>query len=289
MSAKTDKFIKTIAPLAVNEYLSRKKWILPSVCIAQAALESGWNLAASTLFGIKGEGFKATTTEYYNGHKVVIEDSFRTYPNVSSAVVGYYDFLANTPRYAKALNNTDYKDTVDKLIHTLDGAPYATDPDYIDKIVSIIEDYKLTEYDNRPVEEKKEDKKPATKYKEGDTVSFDKIYYTSMSNEALKPDITSGKITRVLPERKHPYLINGGTGWVDDACIVEEKKATPKKAKIEPGNKVKVLKAINYDNGEAFDLWYDTYDVLQVEGNRAVIGIGDVTTSAIDIKNIKKV
>ena len=57
MSEKTINFINTIGVLARNEYLSRDRWVLPSVCIAQAALESGWNLEASTLFGIKGEGF----------------------------------------------------------------------------------------------------------------------------------------------------------------------------------------------------------------------------------------
>lgn len=152
MSEKTDNFIKTIGTLARNEYLSRDKWILPSVCIAQGALESGWNLNAKTLFGIKGKGFTATTNEYYNGNKVTIEASFRAYPNVASSVVGYYDFLANTPRYAKALNNPNYKDAVDKLIHTTDGLSYATDPNYISKVVSIIEQYNLTEWDVRDVQ-----------------------------------------------------------------------------------------------------------------------------------------
>lgn len=150
MSTKTTNFINTIGLLARNEFLSREKWILPSVCIAQAALESGWNLEARTLFGIKGSGFIATTSEYYNGNYVQIQDSFRSYPNVASAVVGYYDFLRDTRRYCNALNNYDYKDTVDKLIHTTDGAPYATDPNYINKIISIIEQYNLTEWDSRP-------------------------------------------------------------------------------------------------------------------------------------------
>lgn len=152
MSEKTDNFISTIGTLARNEYLSRDVWILPSVCIAQGALESGWNLNAKTLFGIKGKGFTATTSEYYNGNKVTIEASFRAYPNVASSVVGYYDFLASTPRYAKALNNYDYKDAVDKLIHTTDGLAYATDPSYISKVVSIIEQYNLTEWDAREVQ-----------------------------------------------------------------------------------------------------------------------------------------
>ena len=152
MSEKTNNFISTIGTLARNEYLSRNKWILPSVCIAQGALESGWNLNAKTLFGIKGKGCTATTSEYYNGNKVTIEASFRAYPNVASSVVGYYDFLANTPRYANALNNSDYRDAVDKLIHTTDGLAYATDPNYISKVVSIIEQYNLTAWDAREVQ-----------------------------------------------------------------------------------------------------------------------------------------
>ena len=152
MSEKTDNFIKTVGTLARNEYLSRDIWILPSVCIAQGALESGWNLEASSLFGIIGEGCTATTSEYYNGHYVEIEDSFRSYPNVASAVVGYYDFLRDTPRYVNALNNSDYRDAVDKLIHTTDGAPYATDPEYISKVISIIEQYNLAEWDKREVQ-----------------------------------------------------------------------------------------------------------------------------------------
>lgn len=57
MSEKTTNFINTIGVLVRNEFLSRDRWVLPSVCIAQAALESGWNLNAKTLFGIKGNGF----------------------------------------------------------------------------------------------------------------------------------------------------------------------------------------------------------------------------------------
>lgn len=171
MSTKTDNFIKTMALLARNEYMSRDKWILPSVCIAQGALESGWNLKAKSVFGIKGTGFKATTSEYYNGVKTEIVDSFRTYPDLASAVVGYYDFLANTPRYAKAINNTDYKDAVDKLIHTVDGAPYATDPNYISKIIGIIETYNLTQYDVRDTDSKTEVKKEKKKKKANKTIA----------------------------------------------------------------------------------------------------------------------
>ena len=149
MSEKTDKFISVIAPLAINEYLTRDKWVLPSICIAQAALESGWNLNASTLFGIKGDGIVKATTEYYNGKKETIVASFKAFPSVADAVIGYYDFLTSRPRYGRVVNNPDYKSAVHGLIDTLDGESYATDPDYESKVDKIIEQYHLTQYDKR--------------------------------------------------------------------------------------------------------------------------------------------
>lgn len=52
-----------------------------------------------------------------------------------------------------------------------------------------------------------------------DTVSFNKIYSTADSTTPLNPRVTSGKITKILAGRANPYLINGGTGWVNDGCI----------------------------------------------------------------------
>lgn len=154
MSKQTD-FINAIGPVARHEFFSRgrDKAILPSVCIAQGALESGWNANARTLFGIKGKGFVATTSEFIDGQMVQVQDSFRTYPDTSSAVVGYYDFIATTPRYAHCLGESDYKKVVYNLQHTLDGLAYATDPDYEGKIISIIEQYGLTEWDKEPAVE----------------------------------------------------------------------------------------------------------------------------------------
>lgn len=46
------------------------------------------------------------------------------------------------------------------------------------------------------------------------------------------------------------------------------------------GDKVKVTNAVTYD-GVKFALYYETYDVIQVNGDRIVIGIGDTVTAAI--------
>lgn len=154
MNEKQKLFIETIGALARNEYLNRAKWVLPSVCIAQAILESGWNLNASTLFGIKGKGFTTSTNEYINGEWVKIQDSFKKYPNISASVIGYYDFITTTPRYKNVVCNEDYKKAVYYLIHTTDGCPYATAPNYINTIIQLIEDYNLTEFDVKTVKKK---------------------------------------------------------------------------------------------------------------------------------------
>lgn len=60
---------------------------------------------------------------------------------------------------------------------------------------------------------------PETKYNIGDYVSYNAIYTSSTSEEALTPAISEGTITNVIPGAKNPYLINDGTGWVNDSVI----------------------------------------------------------------------
>lgn len=47
------------------------------------------------------------------------------------------------------------------------------------------------------------------------------------------------------------------------------------------GSSVKVLNPIQYDNGKPFVCWYPTYTVIEVKGDRVVIGKGAVKTAAI--------
>lgn len=142
---KQERFISVIEPLAFAEYMNRDRWVLPSVCIAQGALESGWNAEAKTLFGIKGKGNNLKTVEYINGKYESVAASFRAYPTIAAAVHGYYDLITNNIRYSGAVNNHDAIDTVRKI----SAGGYATDPDYANKVISIIRNYNLTKYDIR--------------------------------------------------------------------------------------------------------------------------------------------
>ena len=59
------------------------------------------------------------------------------------------------------------------------------------------------------------------KYKVGDVVEITGVYTSSVSKRKLKPKITKGTITKVLPGTNNPYLLNNGNiGWVNENCIV---------------------------------------------------------------------
>ena len=54
------------------------------------------------------------------------------------------------------------------------------------------------------------------------------------------------------------------------------------------GDKAKVLNAVTYD-GRSFKTYYDVYDVIEVSGDRVVIGVGSTVTAAVKAANLRKV
>ena len=143
-NSKKDDFINGIMPYVLSAkklYLDNK--ILPSVIIAQAALESGWNLEAKTLFGIKGNGVSLVTTEYIDGIKKIVTDSFVVYKDIAEAVEGYFNLL-NAERYTNVRNADTYSEQCLELYN----CGYATDPDYSEKLVNIIVINSLDEVDD---------------------------------------------------------------------------------------------------------------------------------------------
>lgn len=144
-------FFNQLAPIVVNEYIRRKgqKRLFPSTVLAMAALESGYNLNATTLFGIKGDGVVLDTTEYINGEYINIKDSFKCYPSLTASVQGLYD-LMQWEHYDRATSCIDYEEEC----RMVQACGYATDPEYANKLISIINVYQLTMFNN--IEEQKE-------------------------------------------------------------------------------------------------------------------------------------
>ena len=158
---------------------------------------------------------------------------------------------------------------------------------------------RANEYDHRDdnVNEDTNTDTEQLQYQIGDYVEYDTIYASSTSESGLAPSdgFNSGIITRVIPWAVNPYLINDGTGWVNDGCIVSAGDSSDGESNeesetdIKVGDKVRVLLNVDYDTDRAFNLYYDEYDVIQVNGDRAVIGIGNTVTSAIDVHNIERI
>ena len=66
-----------------------------------------------------------------------------------------------------------------------------------------------------------------TKYHVGDTVSYNRIYTSSSAwGDGLNPLQTEGTITAVYSGARNPYLLNNGTGFINDACITETTEET---------------------------------------------------------------
>ena len=136
-----------------------KEGILPSITAAQAILESGWGSSElakvpnNNLFGIKdsedwhGEIVTVPTQEYLNGDYITVNAAFRKYASWNDSVVDHAKFFTSTEwrkdNYRKVVNETDYRIAAQEL----KNAGYATDPSYPGKLTSLIEAYKLYEWD----------------------------------------------------------------------------------------------------------------------------------------------
>jgi flagellar protein FlgJ len=142
-------FIDTIAPAAKKSAETTN--IPASFTIAQAALESGWGntVQGMNLFGIKadkswhGETVDIKTHEVVKGVRVAIVAKFRKYDSWLDSINDHARFLLTNPRYHKAFNLTDGIG----FTRAVADAGYATDPAYPNKIISIITQHKLLQYD----------------------------------------------------------------------------------------------------------------------------------------------
>lgn len=157
------EFIEQIAD-CVNKYAYLYGIEVHSPIIAQAILESGWgksSLASKchNYFGLKcGSAWKgksvnmATKEEYKVGTLTNIRDNFRVYDSMDAGVKGYFDFI-NTSRYANLKGVKSPEEYVKRI--KADG--YATSSKYVDNIMRVIRDNKLTRFDDKVGENMKKE------------------------------------------------------------------------------------------------------------------------------------
>lgn len=122
--------------------------VLASVQLAQWILESAWGMRPSgknNPFGIKAKvGTPKTTHEVVkNGQRIQTVAIFKDFTSIDEA----FDYHADMLRYGKPyLTCKPYLADYHMYCHLM-GHIYATDPQYGDKLISLIDEYKLTQYD----------------------------------------------------------------------------------------------------------------------------------------------
>jgi len=133
--------------------------LFPSVKMAQAALETGWGKStignANNLFGIKATGehtpywtgdmVNASTQENYGSGNVTIQDNFRAYKTISDSIKDHSHLLLTLPRY-EAVKTAK---TPEEQLQAIKDGGYATDPNYVSKLLNIINDYDLKQLDKK--------------------------------------------------------------------------------------------------------------------------------------------
>jgi flagellum-specific peptidoglycan hydrolase FlgJ len=146
LNEQTLAYIKKYAPIAVKEMHQNK--IPASITLAQGILESGRGRSELALKSNNHFGIKCHTQ--WKGERVYHDDDeigecFRKYQFVESSYDDHSAFLTERKRYSFLFDYgaKDYK----KWARGLKKAGYATDKKYPDKLIKIIESYKLHEFD----------------------------------------------------------------------------------------------------------------------------------------------
>jgi flagellar protein FlgJ len=150
LQGNVDSFVQRMGGSA--QAASEASGVPAPLILAQAALESGWGkreiraddgTQSFNLFGIKADrGWKGpvvetTTTEYVDGEPQKVRARFRAYGSYDEAFTDYAKFITRNPRYADVLATNDPA----AAAHGLQKAGYATDPQYGQKLVRIMQKF----------------------------------------------------------------------------------------------------------------------------------------------------
>lgn len=140
------QYIDQYKDIAIEEM---HRWKIPaSITLAQGIFESG---AGQSELARKGNNHFGIKCNGWEGRKVYHDDDarnecFRAYNSVFESFEDHSRFLVNGQRYRSLFNLkiTDYKGWA----RGLKAAGYATNPAYADKLIELIQFYKLYEYDS---------------------------------------------------------------------------------------------------------------------------------------------
>lgn len=160
-----EEYIEKYNHLAVKEM--KRAGIPASITLAQAIIESSSGTSYLAKEGNNHFGIKCHKD--WKGEKIYADDDtrnecFRKYSSVEDSYKDHSDFLRSNSRYYFLFDFeiTDYK----AWCNGLKKAGYATNPQYDEILIALIEKHKLYEYDtgnSKPIKENQYDKKEVRK------------------------------------------------------------------------------------------------------------------------------
>jgi len=181
----TKNYIEKYKEIAIKEM--KRTNIPASITLGQAILESssGESSLASKFnnhFGIKCKNDWKGETTYKDDDKK--NECFRAYPNAESSFIDHSNFLKNRPNYASLFELDPVDDTA--WAYGLKKAGYATERDYPQRLLKIIDDYELAQYNYPELD--------------SDTISEEKVTATikdSSKNKVMIVAHESDTITKI--------------------------------------------------------------------------------------------
>jgi len=124
----------------------------PELVAAQWACESGYGKLVSgrnNFFGLKGDGTATKTQEFINNQWITITDSFIDFPDLASCVIYLVDRWYRDYKKYKGCNNATTREEAAKWL-VKEG--YATDPNYAEKLIKLMNEHAGTEPAIKPHE-----------------------------------------------------------------------------------------------------------------------------------------
>lgn len=156
-NSSTEAFIKSIAPRI--QILAGKNNLFASIILAQAILESGSgqsDMAVNyfNIFNITGSYFGKSisfkTQEYAGDQAYLMEQSFRVYSNYDQSLEDYINLMLSGTTWNPNIYAGSWKThakNYTEAAQALQGV-FATDPEYAQKLIDLIQEYHLDFYDN---------------------------------------------------------------------------------------------------------------------------------------------
>ncbi|MHC8518580.1 glycoside hydrolase family 73 protein [Weissella confusa] len=242
-STQTD-FINKLTPSV--KQATAKYNLYPSLQMAQAALESGWgqsklSIDANNYFGIKGtyngQYVIMNTAEYDdNGNLYYTDAQFRKYPSPTESMCDNADKLRNGVTWNSQIYSGTWRENAANGREAAKGLypSYATDPKYVTKLQSLIDDYDLQSLDNNYT----------AKYKVGDKVQIASFALNESNGYDLTPHQNwVGTIKQVTAKDSgvshFEYYVDYGDGTRNEHVLEQDLQAAPA-AKYKVGDTVQV-------------------------------------------------